>query len=103
VVPKNGTIFTLLYNLPVFPTCEAESTDKAALCVYDLQVKAASHNVVDLSTHLRRTLRRGVRYCERHPDEPVDMYCFECRIALCSCCSSGRTHRTHRSVITQSV
>lgn len=59
-------------------------------------VKTARHNVVDLSTHLSRTLTRGVRYCDRHADEPVTTYCFDCRVALCGCCASGRTHRFHR-------
>ena len=66
------------------------------------QVKsAARHNVVDLSTHLCRTLRRGVLFCDQHVDEPVTTYCFDCRLALCSCCAGGRTHRLHRPVLEQ--
>jgi B-box zinc finger len=54
------------------------------------------HSVTDLSSYLRRLYKRDVTYCDVHPDEPIGLYCFDCRTVLCTICNIDGGHRVHR-------
>jgi len=111
-IPKNGVA-----DLPVRThneqpasspsfTCEACSADRRripatvyckdctqTLCgncsVRHVRISGGPHGVIPLDSATSE-LGKG-RYCEKHKDEHIKLYCFDCNMSVCPVCCFERT------------
>ena len=98
-------------------TCEACSTEHQSVpatlycedCCQKLcancgtphkKMKRGPHDVVPLESANPEI--RSKRYCEKHEDERIKMYCFDCNMNMCSMCCLEE-HNTHQFEQTQKV
>ena len=58
---------------------------------------ARAHRVVDIESDVQRKelLKWSASFCDQHENEPVKLYCFDCRATICVMCFV-EVHQSHR-------
>jgi len=77
-----------------------EGDDKPCpVCRYEFQIPKDGVAGLPVRTHAQEPVDgsqlRRKRYCQMHEDERIKMYCFDCKMNVCSMCCL-EDHKTHR-------
>jgi len=57
-----------------------------------------SHKLIEIADEINvETLYKSMlpRYCDRHQDKSIEVYCFKCKVAICMTCYT-ELHNTHK-------
>ena len=66
--------------------CRQEMCTKCAVLHHKMKI-SRNHNVVELGSRLNvEKLRHAASYCDRHEEELLKMYCFQCQRLVCLLC-----------------
>jgi len=64
------------------------------------------HELVDLSEVvgiMERVMNSKIIYCDEHEEEPLKLYCFECKRAICMTCKVEPKHESHECLDVKKV
>nr|XP_022342720.1 tripartite motif-containing protein 5-like [Crassostrea virginica] len=81
---KNGQFYCNTCHLPLCEHCKDE------------HVKSPKTNLHEVVFYRHRKHELPVEKCNLHPTRNIDLFCKECKIALCSKCSTLEEHQGHK-------
>jgi len=58
-----------------------------------------THELVDLSEDggsMESVMKWKIVYCDEHQERPLELYCFECKRAICMMCKVEAEHESHK-------
>ena len=81
---ENGQVYCNVCHLPLCEQCRDE------------HLKSSKTNTHEIVLYRHRKHQLPELKCELHPIRNVDMFCKECKIPLCSKCSTSKEHHGHK-------
>jgi len=91
--PTPSVMCEVCSNIPATVYCKVCSQKLCGNCgIPHRKMRGGSHDVIPLEP-VAPELSKG-RYCEKHEDERIKMYCFDCNMNMCPMCCL-ETHKTH--------